>query len=756
MQYFVCQILTQKCLICLHILNALIIERKFNEINNDRSRTKFWNEKKRMTRNDTLESLVIKDINGMRQYNPEQIMEQTALYYENLYANQPYRPHPYHDEVQRKIKENETNFDHDTLEYNLPPTREEIYEIVLQKKNGKSTTDIRNEMLKRPGFSMIDFLYPLIMTIWQEETIPEQWNEGRITSLWKGKGDKEMLKNHRGITTSSSIGTIVEALIDKRMEKIIPITEAQGGGKKGSSTYDHLFILRAMIDISIKQKRKTYLTFYDVAKAYDHVDNMDMLNIMWDDGLKGKVWRILKNLNTNMKAKVKTRFGLTRQIELVIGGKQGSRTTGRMFAKTMDKLPEKLISDEKGFAVSPTFKIPALAWVDDLVSCVETDENQIEVMDEVDEFGVKHKLEWGAAKCKVMRVGKHEASPKEWKLGQMSLSETTQYRYLGDEVTSNGKNTENIKIRKQKLRATIATINTIASNEVLNQVESIVLLELHERIAIPGFLNNAETWVLNKGETNELERTELQAIKNLYNLPTRTPNAAIIYVFGTLYTRQRIDKSQLLYLHRMLNRPPTHWTTKTLLILEEMNIGWSKNIKQILTYYSLTTDFQEIKATPWPTWKQNVTSNIESKHVERLTDECFKTIDGERTIKTKTASIVPEITSNEYRRKPKTSILKTSKRETRTIMMARFGLLECGKNFKGTQSEMCNQCICVDDENHRLNHCIKWRNINLYDQTEKVDYTEVYSDDLNIVRRVIPFIENVWDTRMSQGRMNNT
>ena len=72
-------------------------------------------------------------------------------------------------------------------------------------------------------------------------------------------------------------------------------------------------------------------------------------------------------------------------------------------------------------------------------------------------------------------------------------------------------------------------------------------------------------------------------------------------------------------------------------ILEEMNIGWTKNIKQLLTYYSLTTDFQEIKTVPWPIWKQNVTSMIEKKHVERLKNECFKTVNGEQKIKTKTA-----------------------------------------------------------------------------------------------------------------------
>ena len=46
-----------------------------------------------------------------------------------------------------------------------------------------------------------------------------------------------------------------------------------------------------MIDISTKQKRQTFLTFYDVSKAYDNVNNSDMLTIMWDKGLRGKAWR---------------------------------------------------------------------------------------------------------------------------------------------------------------------------------------------------------------------------------------------------------------------------------------------------------------------------------------------------------------------------------------------------------------------------------------------------------------------------------
>ena len=67
---------------------------------------------------------------------------------------------------------------------------------------------------------------------------------------------------------------------------------------------DHLFIMRAIIDISIKQKRETFLTFYDISKAYNNINNNDTLNIMWEKGLRGKAWRILKNLNTDLKATI--------------------------------------------------------------------------------------------------------------------------------------------------------------------------------------------------------------------------------------------------------------------------------------------------------------------------------------------------------------------------------------------------------------------------------------------------------------------
>ena len=97
---------------------------------------------------------------------------------------------------------------------------------------------------------------------------------------------------------------------------------------------------------ALKNKQKIYVTFYDVSKAYDRADVEDMLVTAWECGLKGKLWRLMVALNTNLTAKIKTRHGLTEEIRRIAGGKQGGKNFGFLFAKMMDVLAEEMLKDE--------------------------------------------------------------------------------------------------------------------------------------------------------------------------------------------------------------------------------------------------------------------------------------------------------------------------------------------------------------------------------------------------------------------------
>ena len=49
-------------------------------------------------------------------------------------------------------------------------------------------------------------------------------------------------------------------------------------------------------------------------------------------------------------------------------------------------------------------------------------------------------------------------------------------------------------------------------------------------------------------------------------------------------------------------------------------------------------------------------------------------------------------------------------------------MLECGLNFKGSMKPECVACGCPDDEEHRLNHCIKCEHNNFRGHADNIPH----------------------------------
>ena len=89
--------------------------------------------------------------------------------------------------------------------------------------------------------------------------MPRIWNQGLISNVFKGKGDREKMENQRGITVSSSVGTIAEEIITATVK----FSQAQAGGRKGGNALDHIFILKSMISLALHKGQDLILTFFD-------------------------------------------------------------------------------------------------------------------------------------------------------------------------------------------------------------------------------------------------------------------------------------------------------------------------------------------------------------------------------------------------------------------------------------------------------------------------------------------------------------
>ena len=721
------------------------IERRFDKMMEQPNKGGFWKERKALRKDETAAWTATKDENGNRILDPQKNNDNIANYYEALYSTSTsdYQYHPYHDLVKETTESLSNDDTWEKNEINEMPTKSEIRNAIKNKKNGKATTDWSNEMIKLGGEPMVDLIAIVVKAFWEEETAPDQWNEGLITNIWKGKGDREAMENQRGITVSSSVGTIPEEIMNDRLTKTVQFTQAQAGGKKGGSAADQVFIIKGVIALAKKLKREIILTFYDVKKAYDKADVDDMLYVAHKNGFTGKILRLARTLNKGLTARVKAKSGISRLIKRETGGKQGGKLIVPLFAKMMDCLGEDMLQDQALGIIIECMRIAALLYVDDVVSIAEGYTQQENTLNAVNNFAIKHQLEWGAQKCEVMEIGAHKEKNTNWKLGKKTIKNCKSYKYLGEIIMRDGKNEENLKARINKVKSVVRAIMTCAKNDIMKRIEMSVILKLHETVTVPTMLYNSETWTLNKTEKKEIDKLEIYALKKMIGLPKTTPTGGLIFATGTMFASVRMEMKQIIYLQRLLSKPDNQWPKQMLILLNEHKVGWAKQIAQTLEEWGLETDWEKISKTPSVQWKTEVKVAAEKRNRERLMEELIDKSRGQLREKTKTRSLIKLISEDSYTRQPSKSMDKNVL-IARAIIMGRYGMLQCAANFEHSYGgKNCGHCGVTDNEDHRINHCEKYETLNLYGSYEKVPFELIYSDDecMRVVERILM----MWD-----------
>ena len=353
-----------------------------------------------------------------------------------------------------------------------------------------------------------------------------------------------------------------------------------------------------------------------------------------------------------------------------------------------------------------------------------------------------------------MEIGNHREAKTTWNLGEKTIENCAHYKYLGEIISRNGSNTENLKERMTKFKGTVIENMTCAKNEVMKRIQSSIMLKYHEAVALPTLLYGCETWDLKTIEMKQLERVELWALKKMFGLPPTTPNGAVRYTTGTMFMEVRIHIKQIMYFHHLLQRENGHFAKGAVSTLRHKNIGWIKNIEKTLTLWELETKWDKIAATKKNAWKLEVQKAAEKRNQALLLNECQTKVRGETKNKTKTKTILEKIQCKDYKRIPVSILTHLNCIESRALIMGRYGMLDCRANFSnGYGDKMCDLCGMIDDEKHRMNECEKYKGVNHCDDQHKISFDDIYHDDMERVKPVIDSILTMWDLKNGKNKM---
>lgn len=519
--------------------------------------------------------------------NPMEAKEHVAGYFEDLYqaraGDSKYDKWTKHieDTVEKVTYKDETITEHNNKTIT-------IYELdsaikCIQRRKASGPDDIPNEAIIEADESTRKHILQTFNEVYRREVIPKEWREGHIIRLYKGKGKKGKCSNERGITLSSNLGKLFERIINHRIQRQINITNSQGGGKKGVSTADHIKKITTYIKSMRKKKKTVYITFLDVTKAYDKAWLKAIIYALNKSGIEGKELRIARQLNEQLTARIETKHGTTRPIEIRDSIRQGGVLSVVAYANLMDEISKELqLDDNNLITINKEKHLGCLLWMDDVV-LMHTDKIQMQhMLDVTYEIANRYRIKFGEAKSKTMTIGKEDAI---FTIGETNLEQTEAYTYLGVTINQKGNLKHHINQVKGKCEASTQAIMSIARHRHIRENEMMTMMKLHEACTIPMLLYGTEGLIPTKAEQEELDTINYNIMKRILNTPQSTSKELIMMETDQLPIQARIDERQVMYYMKKQkdSHKPDGYSPE-----QDTQDPWSKRLNTRLTEYKIT------------------------------------------------------------------------------------------------------------------------------------------------------------------------
>ena len=176
---------------------------------------------------------------------------------------------------------------------------DELQRVLKKLKNGKAPGKDRviNEMIKYAGEEFHELLLELYNRCLDMEAIPNEWKVGKVTAIFKNKGDPAAWSQQRYLVMTSAFCKVLEAMLDHRMRchferKSFPghWEEAQWGFRIGRGCAPQVYLLRRYVRQRMAKKQPTYVAFIDLWKAFPSTNRAALLVQLHGAGVRGSLW----------------------------------------------------------------------------------------------------------------------------------------------------------------------------------------------------------------------------------------------------------------------------------------------------------------------------------------------------------------------------------------------------------------------------------------------------------------------------------
>ena len=528
------------------------------------NRNSFWRLVKRCRNSSDSSNISISRPDGSVVNEVKEVLEVWRSHFANLGTpkHKPNFDDRHFEAVTELVKtyNDSDNIDDDFL--NNPFTLDEINSAIKTLNRGKAAgfNLITAEHVIYADENITEVLLSLYNAIVDLEVIPICFRTGLQIPLFKGK-DLDILdpNNYRGITLLSTFNKVFEILVWHRLkfwwtsEKVI--SELQGACKTVLSCIHTAFMLQETVAASMEDNGQCFVTFFDVAKAFDTVWIDGLFKQVYDLGVTGKTWRLLYRGYIDFKCRVRIAGNLSESYNLNCGIHQGGYLSLLKYTVFINSL---LVSLRDSGLCAKIYRTPStpLGYADDLAAVCLSKRRTDAVMDAVYNHGCTWRYDFNARKSGVLVFGEnrrtHErnASNRTFKLGPARVKEVTEYDHVGVKTSIFHECSTGIEERVGKARRALNAITGLGIRR--NGINIATCNCIFWTIIVPIATYGCELWHLNGDSIKILETFQIYAGKKIQRLYCKSPNVCSFFGLGWMRLLRVIQVRKLLFVRSIL------------------------------------------------------------------------------------------------------------------------------------------------------------------------------------------------------------
>ena len=225
---------------------------------------------------------------------------------------------------------------------------------------------------------------------------------------------------------------------------------------------------------------------------------------IWDIGIRGKMWRTLKNFYRKTSSVIRLGKNLTEPYTTSLGVKQGGVLSPALFAIYFIELVTMIQQADTGIKRGSDV-LSRLLYADDIVILTRNAKDLTKCLRVVSEYGFKWRCKYNSKKSQILIHGRKPKKPTTFYLNEEALACVHAYKYLGVDIQRNlkWKNYKHRILGKAKrltimIKAMLKKNNRLYITTLVNTWNTLVRPILEYRAEIWGFGDWTEAEVLHR------------------------------------------------------------------------------------------------------------------------------------------------------------------------------------------------------------------------------------------------------------------